>query len=241
MPVHRVRAQVSRIRHLRPRPPLYRPFLFPEFPGGGERWLFAIKPASPPGGTKRLPPCGRCSPGRRVCSASCLRYGGLRTVRRGTPANTLCTTERALGRRFETLPTIKERISTSMPSLEVTSSVGTAPSAPPAKTSSSTTSVGIREDLVHTPEQLVEKAQAVMHKADLPVGVRDVFPGTREQRCWFHVQAACSTPHPSRSSPAPRPPGRSITPRSATLPDRGRRRRSWRIPWLGPDRRCSPA
>ena len=111
-----------------------------------------------------------------------------------------------LGRRFETHPTIKEGISTSISSPEVTSSVGTAPSAPPAKTSSSKTSVGIREGLVHTPEQLVEKAHTVMHKADLPAGVRDVFPDTREQRCWFHVQATCSTRRPSRSSPAPRPP-----------------------------------
>jgi hypothetical protein len=93
-----------------------------------------------------------------------------------------------LGRRFETHPTIKEGISTSISSPEVTSSVG------------------IREGLVHTPEQLVEKAHTVMHKADLPVGVRDVFPDTREQRCWFHVQATCSMRRPSRSSPAPRPP-----------------------------------
>ena len=49
--------------------------------------------------------------------------------------------------------------------------------------------------------------------------LRDVFPATREQRCWFHKIANVLNAHPSPHSPARRPRWpRSGTPKTASTP-----------------------
>jgi hypothetical protein len=70
-------------------------------------------------------------------------------------------------------------MSTSSP--ELTSSVsGAAPSAHPVKTSSGEASVGIREGLSQTREQLADTVEALAHKANLPSGVTEKVHAMKE-------------------------------------------------------------